>query len=77
MADKQYKRFAMNQPVGLRHAGLVLTCNEVKYSADGKTPVELKVHCVKVEDSPKPKAFIHWVASEDSVPCEVRIYKRL
>lgn len=25
----------------------------------------------------KPKAFVHWIAANDSIPCEVRNYENL
>lgn len=76
-ADKNYKRLALNQSVGLRHAGLVITVKEVVNEADGTTLKELRVTCETVEKAPKPKAFIHWVSESDSSTCEIRIYERL
>uniref|UniRef100_H2Z216 Probable glutamine--tRNA ligase n=1 Tax=Ciona savignyi TaxID=51511 RepID=H2Z216_CIOSA len=76
IADKSYKRFASDQSVGLRHAGLVLTLERAEKSSKGDV-VELFVTCKSVEDSPKPKAFIHWVSATSCLECEVRVYSRL
>ncbi|XP_041348484.1 glutamine--tRNA ligase-like [Gigantopelta aegis] len=73
-ADKQYKRLAVNQPVGLRHSGYVIKVDKVIKDNSGK-PCELLVSCEKVTDSNKPKAFIHWVS--DPLSCEVRLYELL
>lgn len=74
-ADKNYNRLALNQSVGLRHTGVVVTVKEV--IGDVKNPQELRVICHTAEKGPKPKAFIHWVSEVDSKPCEVRLYDRL
>lgn len=71
--DKGYKRFAPGQPVGLRHAGLVLTYK--KCHQEGGRVTQLDVSCELVSSSNKPKGFIHWVA--DPVKVEVRLYDRL
>ncbi|XP_039253901.1 glutamine--tRNA ligase-like [Styela clava] len=76
-ADKNYKRLALNQSVGLRHAGIVITVEEAVYQPDGKTLKELRVACESVEKAAKPKAFIHWVSEHDGSTCEIRIYDRL
>ncbi|XP_013387414.1 glutamine--tRNA ligase [Lingula anatina] len=72
--EKGYKRLAPDQPVGLRHAGFVISVEKVIKDNDGSV-CELEVSCKKVADAEKPKAFIHWVA--DPVICEVRLYERL
>lgn len=76
-ADKNYKRLALNQSVGLKHAGFVITVQEVIRDKDGVTPVELRVTSEPAKSAPKPKAFIHWVSEGDASNCEVRIYDRL
>ncbi|XP_002131102.2 glutamine--tRNA ligase-like [Ciona intestinalis] len=76
IADKNYKRFASNQSVGLRHAGLVLTLDRAVKGDNGDV-TELIVTCKSVEESPKPKAFIHWVSATSSLACEIRVYSRL
>ncbi|KAM9830891.1 glutamine--tRNA ligase [Syngnathus typhle] len=72
--EKGYKRLTPEQPVGLRHAGYVISVKEVIKDARGKV-VELKVSCCSSDTAEKPKAFIHWVCQP--LACEVRIYERL
>uniref|UniRef100_A0A3Q3XQM8 Glutamine--tRNA ligase n=1 Tax=Mola mola TaxID=94237 RepID=A0A3Q3XQM8_MOLML len=69
--EKGYKRLTPEQPVGLRHAGYVISVQKV---IKGKV-VELEVHCCSAETAEKPKAFIHWVSQP--LECEVRLYERL
>jgi glutaminyl-tRNA synthetase len=71
-ATKEYHRFATNQPVGLRHAGLILEVASVTQSGDS---IEIHATCKKVGDAPKPKAFIHWVSNPMKI--ETRLYDRL
>lgn len=73
LADKNYKRLATNQPVGLRHAGFTIEVVKVINDNEGN-PSELHVRCNKSSEN-KPKAFIHWVS--DPLKCEVRLYERL
>jgi glutaminyl-tRNA synthetase len=73
-ADKNYKRLSCNQPVGLRHANLIITVQNVHKDSSGDV-IELEVTCQKTTEVEKPKAFIHWVS--DPVICEVRLYERL
>lgn len=73
-ASKDYKRLAANQPVGLRHAGRVITVTDVVKDSTGEV-IELKVTAVDSKDAEKPKAFIHWVS--DPIRCEVRLYNKL
>ncbi|XP_076447840.1 glutamine--tRNA ligase-like [Babylonia areolata] len=73
-ADKNYKRLAVNQVVGLRHAGLIISVDSVQKDADGQV-TELQVTCSGATDSAKPKAFIHWVSNP--LHCEVRLYETL
>ncbi|XP_070193396.1 glutamine--tRNA ligase-like isoform X2 [Littorina saxatilis] len=73
-ADKNYKRLAPNQSVGLRHAGIVITVDKVVKDGQGQI-TELVVKCNDATDGPKPKAFIHWVS--EPLHCEVRLYETL
>lgn len=75
-ADKSYKRFATNQTVGLRHAGYVLTFVSSETGSDGQVS-RIHVTAESVDSAKKPKAFVHWVSSNDSKVCEVRFYSRL
>ncbi|XP_054634914.1 glutamine--tRNA ligase [Dunckerocampus dactyliophorus] len=74
VTEKGYKRLTPEQPVGLRHAGFVISVQKVIKDAQGKV-VELEVSCCSSEKTEKPKAFIHWVSQP--LVCEVRIYERL
>uniref|UniRef100_A0A4W3JZG8 Glutamine--tRNA ligase n=1 Tax=Callorhinchus milii TaxID=7868 RepID=A0A4W3JZG8_CALMI len=67
--EKGYKRLTPEQPVGLRHAGYVISVHNLIRL------VELEVTCQKSEAGEKPKAFIHWVSNPAS--CELRLYERL
>ncbi|PVD25217.1 hypothetical protein C0Q70_15715 [Pomacea canaliculata] len=73
-ADKNYKRLAVNQPVGLRHTGFVISVDRVIKNSEGEI-TELRVKCNSASDAAKPKGFIHWVS--EPLPCEVRLYERL
>ncbi|CAG11319.1 unnamed protein product, partial [Tetraodon nigroviridis] len=72
--EKGYKRLTPEQPVGLRHAGYVISVQKVIKDAQGKV-VELLVSCCSSDATEKPKAFIHWVSQP--LTCEVRLYERL
>ncbi|XP_053325199.1 glutamine--tRNA ligase [Spea bombifrons] len=72
--EKGYKRLTPDQPVGLRHAGYVISVQNIVKDQSGNV-VELEVTCTKSEAAEKPKAFIHWVS--DPLRCEVRLYDRL
>jgi len=72
--EKGYKRLTPEQPVGLRHAGQVITVTKVIKDSSGSVS-ELEVTCTPISDTQRPKAFIHWVS--DPVKCEVRLYERL
>ncbi|CAH8472995.1 unnamed protein product [Schistosoma guineensis] len=74
VAEKGYRRLTPNQPVGLRYTGLVLEFSDLKKDSDGKIS-HLFVKAQKVEDSTKPKAFIHWVSNP--LQFEARLYDRL
>ncbi|KAK7499971.1 hypothetical protein BaRGS_00008819 [Batillaria attramentaria] len=73
-ADKNYKRLAPNQPVGLRHTGFIITVDKVVKDSNGQV-TELVVKAANASEAPKPKAFIHWVS--EPLHCEVRLYERL
>uniref|UniRef100_A0A4W4DNB8 Glutamine--tRNA ligase n=1 Tax=Electrophorus electricus TaxID=8005 RepID=A0A4W4DNB8_ELEEL len=72
--EKGFKRLTPEQPVGLRHAGYVISVQRVIKDASGKV-VELEVTCTSSDSAEKPKAFIHWVSQP--LQCEVRLYERL
>ncbi|KAB5567684.1 hypothetical protein PHYPO_G00235700 [Pangasianodon hypophthalmus] len=72
--EKGYKRLTPEQPVGLRHAGYVISVQRVIKDDSGKV-VELEVTCTSSNSAEKPKAFIHWVC--EPLQCEVRLYERL
>ncbi|KAM9475502.1 glutamine--tRNA ligase [Clarias gariepinus] len=72
--EKGYKRLTPEQPVGLRHAGYIISVQRV-IKDDGGKVVELEVTCTSSDSTEKPKAFIHWVC--DPLQCEVRLYERL
>ena len=64
----------MDQPVGLRHAGIVITCTNIVKDSTGSI-TELRATCQDVSAGPKPKGFIHWVSKPINI--EVRQYERL
>ena len=73
--DKDYRRLTSEQPVGLRHAGLVIKVEKVVKSPEGNVR-ELHVTCTQADEvAKKPKAFIHWVSEPKLV--EVRLYEHL
>jgi len=69
-----YRRLCPGQTVGLRHAGFVLELVEAVRGKDGQL-AELKVKLIPVEETAKPKAFIHWVAA--GLQVELRMFGRL
>lgn len=73
-ADKDYKRLATNQPVGLRHAGIVITVQEIIRRPNGSIDY-ISATAADVSSAPKPKGFIHWVS--DPLEVEVRLYEKL
>lgn len=75
VGDKGYRRLTKDQPVGLRHAGFVLTVDSIKKSNNGQIE-EVICKCIEVDKaSSKPKAFIHWVSNPITV--EIRLYSPL
>ncbi|VDI54575.1 Hypothetical predicted protein [Mytilus galloprovincialis] len=73
-AEKNYKRWSADQPVGLRHAGYVLSIDKINKDSEGNI-TDLVATCTKTTETDKPKGFIHWVS--DPIVCEVRQYERL
>ncbi len=67
-----YRRLTMNQPVGLRHANVVIYVLDVIKDETGKI-TELNVKCGGAGS--KPKSYIHWVSQP--IQCEVRLYESL
>ncbi|ESO13043.1 hypothetical protein HELRODRAFT_63797 [Helobdella robusta] len=74
-ADKNYKRLATNQPVGLRYANMVISVERVVKNFNSQEIEELFVKCHLLNEIEKPKAFIHWVSKP--LICEIRLYERL
>ncbi len=78
---KKFFRLAPGREVRLRWAYFI-TCNEVIKDAQGEV-VELRCSydpATRGGDSPdgrKVKATLHWLAAEQALPCEVRLYERL
>ncbi|XP_034028604.1 glutamine--tRNA ligase isoform X2 [Thalassophryne amazonica] len=72
--EKGYKRLTPEQPVGLRHAGYVISVQKIIKDPQGKV-IELEVTCCSSENAERPKAFIHWVSQP--MVCEIRLYERL
>ncbi|EDV53703.1 probable glutamine--tRNA ligase [Drosophila erecta] len=73
--EKGYRRLAPKQSVGLRHAGLVISVDEiVKDPATGEV-VELFCTSQSAEQAEKPKAFVQWVSQP--IQLEVRLYEQL
>ncbi|XP_049960413.1 probable glutamine--tRNA ligase [Schistocerca serialis cubense] len=71
--EKGYRRLTNSQPVGLRHAGYVISVvRAIKNSVGNVT--ELEVQCQPSTEF-KPKAFIHWVSHH--IPVQVRLYDML
>uniref|UniRef100_A0A9J7XBR8 glutamine--tRNA ligase n=1 Tax=Cyprinus carpio carpio TaxID=630221 RepID=A0A9J7XBR8_CYPCA len=66
--EKGYKRLTPDQPVGLRHAGYVISVQRVIKDGCGNV-CELEVTCASSDSVEKPKAFIQWVS--DPLQCEV------
>jgi glutaminyl-tRNA synthetase len=79
---KDYFRLSPGAMVRLRNA-YVIRCDEVVRDAAGRA-VELRCSHFPETLGGKPlasgvkvKGIIHWVAEQDAVPCEVRLYDRL
>lgn len=73
--ERGFRRLTPNQPVGLRHAGYVVSVKNIIRDNAGKV-IEVECDATSVEQiEKKPKAFIHWVSTPLQV--EVRLYERL
>ncbi|XP_032666418.1 probable glutamine--tRNA ligase [Odontomachus brunneus] len=72
--EKGFRRLTPKQPVGLKHAGVVLTFQSIEKDASG-TITNITVKQELVSESNKPKAFIHWVSHP--ALASVRLYERL
>ncbi|KAL5471236.1 hypothetical protein EMCRGX_G029331 [Ephydatia muelleri] len=69
-----YYRLTPDQPVGLNHASIVISVENIVKDTSGSI-LELHVKCHRLSDVPKPKAFIHWVSNPRT--CTVRLYSKL
>lgn len=72
--EKGFRRLTPKQPVGLKHAGVVLTFESVEKDRSGNI-TNIIVTQEPISESNKPKAFIHWVSHP--VLASVRLYERL
>lgn len=72
--EKGYRRLSPAQPVGLRHAGLVIAVSEIVRDTAGNVK-ELLCTCQTLEVAEKPKAFVQFVSKPLDV--EVRLYEPL
>ena len=80
-ANKKYKRLVLDKAVRLRGA-YVVTATRCDKDSDGNV---ITVYCnynadtlgKNPEDGTKPKGVIHWVAAEQSIDAEIRLYDRL
>ncbi|XP_011874554.1 PREDICTED: probable glutamine--tRNA ligase isoform X2 [Vollenhovia emeryi] len=72
--EKGFRRLTPKQPVGLKHAGVVITFESIEKDASGNI-TNIIVRQDPVSEKNKPKAFIHWVSHP--VLASVRLYERL
>lgn len=72
--DKNFRRLTLGQSVGLRYVHLIIEVKKVVID-DQNRESEIIVSATKADQSPKPKAFIHWVSRP--IKCEVRYYEPL
>lgn len=72
--EKGFRRLTPKQPVGLKHAGVVVTFQSIEKDASGNI-TNITVKQELVSESNKPKAFIHWVSNPTLA--SVRLYERL
>ncbi|XP_072757333.1 probable glutamine--tRNA ligase [Anoplolepis gracilipes] len=72
--EKGFRRLTPKQPVGLKHAGVVVTFESIEKDASGNI-TNIIVRQDPVSENNKPKAFIHWVSHP--VLASVRLYERL
>ena len=73
-AEKDFRRLTPNQSVGLKHAGVVLTVEELEKDNGGNV-INIIVKQEPASEANKPKAFIHWVSNP--ALSSVRLYERL
>ncbi|KAH8330766.1 hypothetical protein KR067_007304 [Drosophila pandora] len=73
--EKGYRRLAPKQSVGLRHAGLVISVDEIVTDPATGDVAELICSSQSAEQAEKPKAFVQWVSQP--IPLEVRLYDQL
>ncbi|XP_076289861.1 glutaminyl-tRNA synthetase [Lasioglossum baleicum] len=73
-ATKDFRRLTPNQFVGLKHAGVVLTVQEIERDSSGNI-INIIVKQEPASENNKPKAFIHWVSNP--VLASIRLYERL
>ncbi|ALC46632.1 Aats-gln [Drosophila busckii] len=73
--EKGYRRLSPQQSVGLRHAGLVISVEQVVRDTSTGEVTELVCRCELAEQAEKPKAFVQWVSQP--IELEVRLYEQL
>jgi glutaminyl-tRNA synthetase len=80
-ANKKYKRLVLDKAVRLRGAYVVTATRCDKDSEGNVTTVYCNYNADTLgknpEDGTKPKGVIHWVAAEQSIDAEIRLYDRL
>jgi glutaminyl-tRNA synthetase len=80
-ANKKYKRLVLDKAVRLRGAYVVTATRCDKDSEGNVTTVYGNYNADTLgknpEDGTKPKGVIHWVAAEQSINAEIRLYDRL
>ncbi|XP_017007913.2 probable glutamine--tRNA ligase [Drosophila takahashii] len=73
--EKGYRRLSPKQSVGLRHAGLVISVEEIVKNPTTGEVIELICSSQSAEQAEKPKAFVQWVSQP--IQLEVRLYEQL
>ncbi|CAL7935098.1 unnamed protein product [Xylocopa violacea] len=73
-AEKDFRRLTLNQSVGLKYVGVVLTVQSIEKDNTGNI-INLVVKQESISETKKPKAFIHWVSNP--VLASIRLYERL
>jgi glutaminyl-tRNA synthetase len=80
-ANKKYKRLVLDKAVRLRGAYVVTATRCDKDSEGNVTTVYCNYNADTLgknpEDGTKPKGVIHWVAAQQSIDAEIRLYDRL
>lgn len=75
-ADKDYRRLAPGQPVGLINIPFNVSVKQVVKNADGK--IEKIIAHYDNEQKAKPKTYIQWISADNKLPIkQVRIQNRL